>query len=367
MAVLTQDYSSQKEFRKSQADFDLREHGSLRIQRKDIFIDDIEIVKPSYLKKFAHILKELRKLDKGRKVTLHCIRVFPEGIAGIFFKGMRFGKCKIVTYAHGEEILVSHTSKQLHFLGKLTLKFSDLVIANSKSTRDLVMSLYPQAKTEIIHPGVDISAFKIPEDARVAFRKAWGWTDDTIILTTVARMEARKNHGSVIRALAELRNQDLKLGYVIAGEGEERNRLGTMAKELGVSQWVKFMGRVSDEDKILIFSSVDIHIMPSVQLGPMTEGFGIVFLESAAAGLPSIAGNVGGQPEAVKDGKTGIIVDGTDLNQIKDAIQRLASNPDLCRSMGEAGKRWAEENDWEIATKRIYHAVQVLGLCRRPQ
>jgi phosphatidylinositol alpha-1,6-mannosyltransferase len=115
---------------------------------------------------------------------------------------------------------------------------------------------------------------------------------------------------------------------------------------------------VSEDEKALILAAADIHVMPSVQVGPMIEGFGIVFLEAAAAGIPSIAGNTGGQPEAVLQGETGFVIDGTDLEQIKSAIRCLARDKELRLRMGRAGRCWAKKNDWDRIVERTIFAVR---------
>lgn len=110
---------------------------------------------------------------------------------------------------------------------------------------------------------------------------------------------------------------------MIGGAGLEKERLIAKVQELQLGDWIRFAGHVSDEERALNYAASDIHIMLSIKVGPMIEGFGVVFLEATAAGIPSICGNVGGQPVAVLDGQTGLVVDGRDLNELKVAIRRL--------------------------------------------
>ena len=175
-------------------------------------------------------------------------------------------------------------------------------------------------------------------------------------------MEPRKNHMAVIEAVHDLRNEGLPLVYVIGGMGEEEKRLRELVKKQGLEEWVKFLGYVSEEEKIETFCASDIHIMPSIKVGPMIEGFGIVFMEASAAGIPSIAGNVGGQAEAVIHNQTGLVVDGTDIKAIKEAIKALAINPSRRLEMGERARNWAKQHGWHKIARATYKKInEVLG------
>lgn len=359
--ALVQDYSSDPALMLAQAEFDREQNGSLRVKRAKMNLGDINMMSPGYLMSLRRVVRDLKALDDGRDSTIHCLRAFPEGLAGLIYKFQNLKRRQLVTYAHGEEILVAATSRQLKIIAREVYRWSDFVIANSQSTKALVHDLCPDARVVVIHPGVDAPAFDLSEDRRRAHRAGWGWPDGTTILTTVARMEPRKNHANVLRAMASLRSEGYPLAYVIGSTGEERPRLESLARELGIAEWVRFTGRLSEEDRVSTFAAADIHIMPSVQVGQMIEGFGIVFMEAAAATRPSISGMVGGQQEAVMHQKTGLVVDGEDIAQVKKAIENLLS-PDLRVKMGAAGRIWALQHDWGRVAGRTHTAIQEYGL-----
>jgi phosphatidylinositol alpha-1,6-mannosyltransferase len=173
-------------------------------------------------------------------------------------------------------------------------------------------------------------------------------------------MEQRKNHATVVKAIGELRGDGLPVAYVCGSDGEERDQLLRLAKQLGLQQWVRFTGTVSDEEKLLTYRASDIYAMPSIQCGEMIEGFGIVFVEAAASGIPSISGNVGGQAEAVLDGRTGLVVDGESLTQVKEAIRALVTDGSVRERMGKEGRRWAAEHDWDKVVEKTWRAIQRL-------
>ncbi len=340
--------------------FDKGDHGSI----KSIFRVPFKITSwgmdINYFRNFLKIFNFFRKQFRSGPIFVHITKVVPEGILILPLKLMWGRKLKLITYAHGEEFLVANTSFQLKMLTKAVLKNSDMIIANSYSTKNIVSSFYDKSKIKVVHPGVEFSCYQIEEKERLLWRKRWGFPQDTIILITIARMEPRKNQDAVIKVLAEFRKEGLPLGYVVGGVGEEEGKLRDLVNELELQQWVKFLGRVSEEEKIKSFCAADIHIMPSIQVGSMIEGFGIVFMEAAAAGIPSIAGNVGGQSEAVLDGKTGIVVDGTNLEEIKDGIKRLSLNVEKRKSLGIQAKQWAREHDWHKVTMRVYNYFREL-------
>ncbi|WP_457570432.1 glycosyltransferase family 4 protein [Desulfovulcanus sp.] len=355
--VMTQDYSLDPARSDQQAEFDSLDHGMLKIIRRDIRIDDINLFSLNCVKQYMYILRCIKEIACNKLITLHCIRVFPEGIAAALFKLLFAKKCRVVVYAHGEEILAAKTSCQLTIFAKIVYSLTDLIIANSNFTKILVKEISSSARVVTIHPGVDVKAFNVSYDAQQACRSNLGWPKDTTIVTTIARLEPHKNHASVIRALAQLHREGLSIGYVIVGEGSERENLVKLSQSLGMRKWVSFVGQVSDEEKKIILAASDIHILPTIW-GESIEGFGIAFLEAAAAKIPSISGNIGGQPEAVLHGETGLVVDATSLKELKDAIRCLFLDKDLRKRLGHQGHLWAQQNDWQVVTEKTLRVIQ---------
>lgn len=340
-----------------QALFDTKAHGSLRIERQDILIEDINIFDSVSRKRFWQVSSIIHRLREKKSTTIHCLRAFPEGFSGLLCKLRDPLKVHLIIYAHGEEILVAKSSKQLQIIANLVYRAANLVITNSRNTEILVKNLCPQAKTVCIHPGVDANAFQRDKQEFKAHRLKWGWPLNTIIVSTIARMEPRKNQATVLNAIAELRREGLPLAYICGGDGEERGNLYEMTEKLGLTDWVLFTGVLTEDEKILTYGASDIYAMPSIEFGQMIEGFGIVFLEAAAAGVPSICGNIGGQPEAVLNQKTGIVVNGLDLLSVKEAIKRLAIDSTLRNTMGHEGISWSKENDWSQVSEKIYAEI----------
>ncbi|MBI2095848.1 MAG: glycosyltransferase family 4 protein [Candidatus Omnitrophica bacterium] len=145
------------------------------------------------------------------------------------------------------------------------------------------------------------------------------------VLLTVGRIsssERYKGHGYVLEALVRLRNNYPNLIYLIVGDGDDRPRLERRAAELGVTGSVRFIGRVKDEELPEVCRLADVFVMPSTG-----EGFGIVFLEAAASGVPVIGGNADGSLDALAEGKIGRCVDPQNVAEIVEAIQESLQSP----------------------------------------
>ena len=368
--VLTAKYSENENEAERQRSFDSISHGSLRVARRADTTHQIDLRSYHYLWSVWHQASQIGSLagshrSSGAEIgVIHALRAFPEGVAAWLCWRRNRRTRRLVTYVHGEEILVSQTSRQLAMLANRVYQDSDLVIANSENTRKLLARTYSRVESVSIHPGVDVKRFSQVWDLRQAYRTACGWPPKTAVVLTLARMEPRKNHAMVIRAVAKLRAEGVPVALICGGDGPERKALETLASDLNVAPWVQFTGSISEEEKPRLFSSADIFAMPSVSVGAMIEGFGIVFLEAAAAGLPTVCGNSGGQREAVLNGKSGFAVDGESLEAVADAIKQLASNSDLRHTLGDAGRRWAAENDWEVLGARVQSAVRQVARAR---
>ncbi len=221
------------------------------------------------------------------------------------------------------------------------------VVALSHFTARQIASVHrvPETTLRVIHPAVDPLLLR---EARAEGRPARA--RDAVTLLTVARLAAQERYkgcDAVISALPAVRSESGRVRYVVAGDGDDLPRLRALADERGVAQAVTFAGSVQRAGLPALYRDCDIFVMPSIAErrpeGWTGEGFGIVYIEASAFGLPVIAGNGGGAPEAVQDGVTGSVVDGRDVGAVAAALVRLIKDPALRERMGAAGRRWVEE------------------------
>lgn len=189
-----------------------------------------------------------------------------------------------------------------------------------------------------IYPGIDLSRFTYRGDKGV-FRRRLGIYEDSFVIVSISRLVPRKGMDTLIKAASIASREIPKLQLVIGGDGREMNRLQSLAQSHSAP--VHFLGRVSDEDMDDLYNCGDLFAMLCYNrwFNLEQEGFGIVFLEAAACGVPSIAGRSGGSGEAVLDGVTGsVLEDSRNPLAVAEAMVRYYKDEGLRRAQGEAAR-----------------------------
>ena len=222
------------------------------------------------------------------------------------------------------------------------------VVTVSQSSARLINATYPGfgAKISVVPPGVEDRFFGGPLAAPGG---------DGLRLLTVARLERwsrRKNVDGVLRALARL-PAPMVCSYTIVGDGDDRGRLEALARDLGVAPRVTFAGRLDTAALLAQYAATDLFVLASRAAPQDVEGFGIVYLEAAACGVPSICSEEGGATDAVEDGVTGIVIRESSPEAIAAGISRFAAARggfDAGRIRGVAERfRWPHVADAIVA------------------
>ncbi|MGI9033081.1 MAG: glycosyltransferase family 1 protein [Acidimicrobiales bacterium] len=215
-----------------------------------------------------------------------------------------------------------------------------------------------------VPPGVDLARFR-PLDAaeKAAARVAAGLPADGCLVVGLSRLVPRKGFDMLVRAAARLAPGRADLVVAIGGSGRDRGRLQRLA--LSVAAPVRFLGPVPDDRLAPLMGAADVFAVPCRNRwgGLEQEGFGMVFLEAAACGVPQVAGRSGGAADAVVDGETGAVVsDPSDVAAVTAALARLLDDPDLRRAQGGAARRRAERlYDWDVLAASLDSALAPLG------
>jgi len=252
--------------------------------------------------------------------------------------GRLVGRLVGVPVIIGSERTIGQARRWGRLATRLTNSLTDAVEVNSEIggraiERDLGV---PSEKIELVRSGLDLSAFAAAS-RRDELRSEFGIAADQHLIVFMGRLRRVKGGKFGIRAFASAFDLSPSIRMVVAGEGEQREFLTSLALKLGVAEQVKFLGVRNDVPDLL--AAADSVLMPS-----LTEGFPRTAIEAMAAAKPVIATNVGGTPEAVIDGETGILVAPQDVEALAKAIVTLASDSDLQVRLGKAGRDRAVKN-----------------------
>jgi phosphatidylinositol alpha-1,6-mannosyltransferase len=336
-----------------------------RVERIPMTMRDWDPTVPKSLCRYLHIIWHVRTYCSKYCVRqVHCAKVLPEGLVAWCINF--YWDIPYVLYAHGEEIQVGLTSRKFQWLIPRICNHAAAIIANSRNTQSLLQKIgVCPGKIHIIHPGVNARAFRLENDSSKIVRKALNIGESPLILT-VGRLQRRKGHDMIIKALPHVKRTIPNVMYLIVGTGEEFCNLKKLISDVGVTESVIFVGRVSDEDLPYYYAACDVFVMPNREIDADIEGFGMVYLEAAAAGKPVIGGRSGGTDDAILEGTTGLRVDGNSITEIANAMVSLLSNPEKSKLMGESGRRWVEkEFTWESVVRRTYALSSIIPQMKR--
>jgi len=250
----------------------------------------------------------------------------------------RFLPISYIVTAQGYEFLKFNDTMLIKKLYLATYRHAKGIIACSNYVKEMLVAFgVDESAIDVVYPAVDTVTFR-PQPVPQEFLERHGLAGKKVVLT-VARLVARKGHAYVLRALARIAPHHPEIVYVIVGKGPERAHLEQIVSENKLEAQVRFIGETSDEDLLNFYNACDVFVMPSrsVREDGHVEGFGIVFLEANACGKPVIGGRSGGVPEAIIDGKTGFLVDPTDVQDIATKLCGIVVDPALAGRLGENG------------------------------
>ncbi|GAA0407116.1 glycosyltransferase family 4 protein [Micromonospora gifhornensis] len=275
---------------------------------------------------------------------------------GLLATGLRrrAGVRRVVALTHGHEVgwaalplartalrRIGRGADVVTYLGEYTRSRLARALDGLTELRQLA----PGVDTELYHPGVD----------GTEVRRRLGLADRPVVVC-VSRLVPRKGQDMLIRALPLIHSRVPDAALLVVGGGPYRATLARLTREVGVEDAVVFTGSVPAEDLPAHYAAGDVYAMPcrTRNRGLDVEGLGIVYLEASATGLPVVAGDSGGAPDAVRQGETGYVVNGRDVTELADRVGTLLADRDLARTFGAAGRAWVErEWRWETQADRL--------------
>lgn len=325
----------------------------LDIHRLDLNYKDWGYFSWSGYRRYNKTIKEILELSgDGKKITsIHAGSLLPDG--WIAHKIARKFNIPMTLFMHGEETCYANSSRQLRWMSERILDNVHQVVANSLNTKRILTDAWciSPDKIRVLNPGVDCDHFR-PTNKCVKTRESLGWNDYKVILT-VGRLQKRKGHDTMIRAMPKLKKSIPTVKYAICGDGEERDALEGLVKDLNLEDSVQFIGGVDDETLKKCYQQCDIFVLANRTIGDDIEGFGMVLIEAQACGRPVIAGDSGGTKETLTEGQTGFIVNCDTEDQLCQKIIYLFNNEDELSSMGQKGRELVTSRfDWNLLSRQ---------------
>ncbi|HUT25137.1 MAG TPA: glycosyltransferase family 4 protein [Sumerlaeia bacterium] len=267
----------------------------------------------------------------------------------------------LLLFTHAEAPATLSRTRWQSRLARWVCRRARRIVVSSGHARDLLGELWhvPEEKIEVLIPGVAEEHF---DEAYLA--KPCADPSRPRRILSVGRLVARKGHSIVLEALPALLERFPGLEYTIVGEGPLEGELRETVERLGLGDTVRFTGRLDPQDLLREYARSDCFALPNVD-DPATgdtEGFGIVFIEAAAHGLPVVGGRTQGTQDAILDGRTGLRVDGASREAVAGAIARILGDPVLAQAFGAEGRAFAETSlRWPARAERFGQMLEQIA------
>ena len=262
-------------------------------------------------------------------------------------------KTKSFCLIHSKEInhpLGSSLNKRmLNALSK-----ADLIIANSNFTKNLANKLgFKENNVKVINPGCNYP-IRIDDGAKEFAKTIYNESFPKLI--TISRLDGRKSHQNILMTIKNILPKFPNLKYVSLGDGDEKNNLEKLKKQLGLRKEVTFIYKSTEQEKLALLQQSDLFIMPSVVYKKSVEGFGITFIEAASYGKPSIGGIYGGEADAILEGKTGYLCNGSDLNALYETLLKTL-DADHYKRLSINALEFSKNFDWNKIVKKYIELI----------
>lgn len=283
------------------------------------------------------IIKYLKDCD-----IIHALDVYPYGV--IAWLANIFLKKRLIITAIGTYSIAPFYNLKTRFLTRAAVRRADTIISISDYTKKELLKCTTVRKIEVINPSVNFDNFYIPRQQ----------TNEYYILS-VGALKFRKGYHVSIPAFALVKKEMPGLRYKIVGSQKDTNYfalLKKLVKDYGVEDSIEFLQNVSDGELDELYSKAYAFILPSINQGHHFEGFGLVFLEAAAVGLPVVGTLGNGIEDAVNDGRNGILVPQNNIQKTAEAIITILSNLKNWQRMSDESYQWAKEHNTSIIIQK---------------
>lgn len=301
------------------------------------------------------VSRSAQKIAKRAEVEIVCFGAAAP--LGLLAKGLRrVGVNRIVAITHGHEVWWAKVFPFSLAIRRIGNSVDVLTYLGEFTRHEISAVLSQDARSSMVRlaPGIDVDHFS-PDNGESSLRSELQLEGKRVIVS-VGRLVKRKGQDRLIEALGLIREAIPNVHLLFVGQGTYRKHLENLVQKKGVAEAVTFVGRVRFADLPKYFCVGDVFAMPgrSRFAGLEVEGLGIVYLEASSCGLPVVVGRSGGAPDAVVEGKTGLVVDGNNVGEISRAIVDLLSDEEMRKEMGKNGREWVlTQWSWKSWSKRF--------------
>ncbi len=274
----------------------------------------------------ALLLRMARHLRADRVDVVHCHNYSPLVYGSC--AGRLAGVSGVIYTAHGAK---TASRRATRWFQRMRL-VDDIVFVSDDARRvSLAAGAVRDKRLHTVPNGVDVAAYERGGESRLRVRAQMGIEADAAVVGIVARLTAAKDHGNLFAAFERVQRTHPDARCVVVGDGELADELAAQLRERGLASSILMIGPRHDIPDVL--STFDVFVLSSY-----TEGLPVTLLEAMAAGLPVVATRVGGNPEVVVDGETGVLVPPRDPEALAGALGQLLSEPERARAMGRRGR-----------------------------
>ncbi len=303
--------------------------------------------------------KIFRKYRKANQVKDY---INNEKIRAVFFDHWKsIENINLETLKKTSSFCLIHSKEINHLKGSSlnkrvinSLKKANYVIANSNFTKKLAIEIgVDESKIKIIHPGCNYP-IEINQKSIKFAKDVYG--DAFPKLITISRLDGRKSHQNILMTIKNLLPKFPKLKYISIGNGEEKNNLEKLIKELNLSEVVKLLYETDEQTKLALLDQSNLFVMPSIIYKKSVEGFGITYIEAASYGKASIGGIFGGEEDSIINGQTGYLCDGNDLNALYETILKSFNN-DNYKTLGSNALNFSKNFSWDKIIKKYIKLI----------
>ncbi|HOX60440.1 MAG TPA: glycosyltransferase family 4 protein [Candidatus Magasanikbacteria bacterium] len=309
-----------------------------------------------FLPRWFAAYRAMRKMIKKYGINLICIQQIEElGIPAFWIK--RFFKIPYIIFSHGIDIeYASRTRRRARKMRRI-INLAEVVVANSQNLRDRIIKAVGLGIDQVVamYPCPDISFFTAADQNEVDnIRIQYGLEGKKTILS-VGQLVEGKGYRHLAHIMPKLLAEQPHLVWLIVGDGPQKKKIWAEIEKNNLQNIVRFVGNVPHKDLKNYYAAADLFVLLTHPLIGKEEGLGLAFLESAACGLPVVAGRSGGVDEGVIDGATGRIVDIFKGDEsVAHAIADLLNDPEEARRLAQnARERLFKEFNWQVQLKKI--------------